>query len=250
MSTKINAGKVWNLPASGFPDRATTYWDIVANAGLASHPLDILEIGVYRAGLLSGLLKRTDIQVKSYTGIDPYLGDERDSYTGAYWKNAGESNSIYVDAKRIFDKAGYDLLRCCSHEFYSENSTRTWDLIIIDGDHRKPAALWDLHHWFKRLKPRSIIIGDDYANSDTPEVTHAVNGFIRLNKQNISRSGYRVLPFQNKGKEIPISLTIVYFMKSPDPNETKSWSYQFAAKQQFHPIRRVLRYFGFDIRRV
>jgi len=78
MSTEINADKVWNLPASGFPHRATTYWDIVANTGWHQQPLDILEIGVYRAGLLRGLLKRTDVQVVSYTGIDPYLGDERD----------------------------------------------------------------------------------------------------------------------------------------------------------------------------
>jgi|GEM_PF-750895 len=250
MSTQTSADNLWNLPASQFPDRATTYWDIVADAEIAGQPLDILEIGVFRATLLRGLLKRTDVQVGTYIGIDPYLGDERDSYTGAYWKDKGEANEVWVEAKRVFDESGYELIRCCSHEFYAESSTRVWDLIIIDGDHRYPAALWDLHHWFKRLKPGGIIIGDDYANSDTPAVTRAVNVFIRMNKENICRSGYRVLPFQNKGKEIPISLTIVFFMKSQNPKETKSWSYQFEAKQQIHPIRRILRSFRFDVIRI
>jgi hypothetical protein len=98
-------------------------------------------------------------------------------------------------------------------------------LIIVDGDHRYSPALWDLHHWFKRLAPGGILMADDYANVDTPEVTRAVNDFIRMNKANILKKGFKVIPFQNKHKEIPISLTVVFFMKVESPVETVSWNY-------------------------
>ena len=198
-----------------------------SNAGLSPQPLDILEIGVYRGSLLRSLLERSDIQIGRYTGVDPYLGTQHDPYTGAYWNNEEEAKAIWNDAKSLFDEAGHQLFRSCSHEFYALRQESMWDVIIIDGDHRFPGAFWDLHHWFKRLKPGGLYLADDYGNTDSPEITPAVNRFIQLNKENISRSGYRVVPFQNKGKEIPISLTIVYFLKSRNPKETKSWPYPY-----------------------
>ena len=119
----------------------------------------------------------------------------------------------WEDAKALFDKAGHQLFRSCSHDFYAVRQESFWDIIIVNGDHRFAGVLWDLQHWFKRLKPGGLFLTDDYGNSDTPEVTPAVNKFIQLNQENISNSGYRMVPFQNKGKEVPISLTIVYFFE-------------------------------------
>ncbi len=217
---------LWNLPASGFPDRATLYWDIVAKALSASEPLDILEIGVFRAGLIQGLMGRRDVQVRSYTGVDPYLGSRGDSYLGSYWNNRADAEADYRSASLVFKQfAGAELIRARSHEYFQQSGSRTWDVIIIDGDHRYGPALWDLHHWFKRLRPGGLLVADDYANSDTPEVTRAVNDFLARNTTAVARSGYRVLPFQNYGKQIPIALTVVFFEKLQS-HDTGAWPYR------------------------
>ena len=232
MSAQAKVDRIWNLPASQFPESATTYWDIAAHAVRWPQPLDILEIGVFRGGLLKSLLERSDIQIWRYTGVDPYLVKGHDPCTGVYGKNEDEVNAIWENAKTLFDQAGHQLFRSCSHEFYAVRQESFWDIIIVNGDHRFAGALWDLQHWFKRLKPGGLFFTDDYGNSDTPEVTPAVNRFIQLNQENISRSGYRLVPFQNEGKEVPISLTIVYFLKSQNPKETQSWPYPYLDQAQ------------------
>ena len=224
-NTTSSKEAIWNLPRHAFPHRGKTYWDIVKEAVPNKAPLDILEIGVYKAGLLRALSDRKDIVINSYSGIDPYLGNESDDYTGAYWSDSGESLSVYQQSLQLFQENGHTLHRTFSHKFYQENSKATWDVIIIDGDHRFHPALWDLHHWFKRVRPGGLLVADDYGNSDTPEVTKAVNSFIAKNEGNIARSGYKILPFQNKGKFVPISLTIVYFMKKENPRETEDWEF-------------------------
>ena len=101
MTAQAKVDRIWNLPVSQFPKRATTYWDIVAHAERWPQPLDILEIGVFRGGLLKSLLERSDIQIWRYTGVDPYLGKEDDPYTGLYWKNEDEANALLGGCQSI-----------------------------------------------------------------------------------------------------------------------------------------------------
>ena len=212
---------VWNVPVKQFSTR-NVMWDDVARMDIAQSPLQILEIGVYQAGMLRRLLKRDDISVASYTGIDPYLGETSDPYHGAYWASPNESNAVYEQSERVFSESGHQLVRTYSHKYWEETRDQTWDLILVDGDHRYDPALWDLHHWFQRLRPGGVMIADDYGNSDTPGVTRAVNRFIELNTEGIAKTGYTVLPFQNKKKYVPISLTFVYWMRG-DQSSTLSW---------------------------
>ncbi len=215
---------VWNIPVKEFPTRRNVMWGDVARMDIAQSPLRILEIGVFRAGMLRHLVKRNDISIASYTGIDPYLGETSDPYLGSYWSTTGESNAVYEQSKHIFDESGHQLVRTYSHKYWEETQNQTWDLILVDGDHRYASALWDMHHWFQRLRPGGVMIADDYANSDTPGVTRAVNRFIELNAEGIAQTGYTVLPFQNKKKYIPISLTFVYWMRGENTNAV-SWGW-------------------------
>ncbi len=210
----IGGGSFWNLPERNYSNLPTVCWDFVASLYGKNELLDILEIGVHRARLLTWLTSQYDIQVSSYTGVDPYAGDETDPYTGAYWKDKEEADNVWNESNSIFEKHGHSLLRLYSQDYYSESEGSEWDVILVDGDHRYTEALWDFEHWFNRVKPNGIMIVDDYGNSDTPEVTRALNEFIRNNRHKILKSAYRVLPFQNKGKEIPISKTIVFLMRN------------------------------------
>ena len=187
--------------------------------------LDILEIGVFRGDLLKALVKRDDVAVNSYTGIDPYLGDLSDSYTGAYWKNRTESSSVFESTKRLFEQNGHTLHRTFSHEYYGGSRERKWDVVIVDGDHSFAPAYWDLGHWFGRVRAGGLLLADDYANADTPEVTRAVNAFVDANGEFIRRSGYQVLPFLNDAKSIPISLTVVYFERNDAEYTSPEWPF-------------------------
>jgi hypothetical protein len=242
------ADPLWNLPATAFPDRGAVLWTLVAEAGPCQKPLEVLEIGVFRAALLASLLKRSDVPLASYVGVDPYVGDRTDSYRGAYWRNPSESSVVYQEARNVFSRHGHTLERDFSHRFYARTADRQWDVIIVDGDHRYHAALWDCHHWFQRLRPGGLLLVDDYANVDTPEVTRAVNDFIDLQPA-ISKVGYRVLPFQNSGKRIPVSLTFVYFQKAASTRQPAAWKFEGSEARGLHPVRRLFRRFGFDVRR-
>ncbi|WP_176461787.1 class I SAM-dependent methyltransferase [Anaeromicrobium sediminis] len=204
--------EIWNLPKKKFENRRKVFWDIIKQ-NFQDKKISVLEIGVYKAGFLKDVLGRNDLKISRYTGIDPYLGAENDPYLGLYWKNKSDADKIYEESLNVFTDSGNTLVRTTSQEFYkSLKPNDVYDLIIIDGDHTFNSALWDLHFWFKRVKKGGMLIADDYANVDTPDVTRAINTFIKVNEHKIEKIGYKRLEFQNKGKYIPISLTFVYFL--------------------------------------
>ena len=66
--------------------------------------LSVLEIGVFRAGQIRKAYSVCNI--KSYVGIDPYLGTSDDSYKGAYWKDEVAAFQVYQESKEIFEGLG------------------------------------------------------------------------------------------------------------------------------------------------
>jgi len=208
-------GGMWSRSRVEFENaksRGKVFWDIVAEHFPAKMPIDILEIGVYQGNLLRSLMSRNDITVKNYTGVDPYLGTMEDPYLKAYWQNEDESDKIYQNSLKIFKSYGYSLVRAMSTDFFASNTSQ-YDLVIIDGDHRYEPAYKDCCQGFEIVKRGGLLIVDDYGNSDTPEVTNAVNRFYKENQRKVNRFGWKVWPFKNANKFIPISLTFVYFEK-------------------------------------
>jgi hypothetical protein len=182
-----------------------------------ARPISVLEIGVFRAGLIKGFFEQSGLKIARYDGVDPYLGDESDPYLNSYWKNRPEAASVYDGARAVFEGFGQSLHRMMSHEFAdSLDAAARYDVIYVDGDHRYEPALWDISYFFKHVADGGLLAIDDYANVDTPHVTPACNEFIRSYQANIRRIGSVPIWFVNKGKEVPVVQVTLFIEPVPD----------------------------------
>lgn len=186
-------------------------WDKIAEY-FKDKKIDILEIGVFEAGQIGQAHSKCN--VKSYTGVDPYLGDSTDPYKGAYWKNEVEAFKIYEKSKKIFEELDGNLLKTTSEIYFRSIEKETkFDVIFVDGNHRFAYALKDMSYWFSCLAPGGVMIVDDYANTDTPDVTKAVNLFLEIHEESISSVDACDRWFKNKGKHIPVCNKVVLICK-------------------------------------
>lgn len=201
---------LWNLPVTTFPHRYGTLVEIF-KGHFGDREFTALELGVFKADLLVRVFE-SDLKVSRYDGVDPYLGDGSDPYTGGYWKNPTEAGGVYEQALTKFNRFNQRLFRCKSTEFLTNpERLEKYDLIVVDGNHRYEAALQDMNDWWGKVTSGGMMLVDDYANVDHPGVTRAINEFVLQNQDTIQEMGYRTIEFQNRGKHIPIVLTFVYF---------------------------------------
>ena len=124
-------------------------WNKVADY-FGGKAIDVLEIGVFKASQISQAYSLCNI--KSYVGIDPYLGDSTDPYKGAYWKDEVEAFKIYEQSKSIFERLGGNLYKTTSEIYFrSINKDMKFDVIFVDGNHKFSYALKDMAYWFSCL---------------------------------------------------------------------------------------------------
>ncbi|WP_170756223.1 class I SAM-dependent methyltransferase [Ruegeria lacuscaerulensis] len=196
-------------------DRRRVYSDIIVQYA-NGRQIDILEIGVYTGNVLKGLLNYSPSTIKTYTGVDPYIGDETDPYFRSYWKSqTSEAEQQYKRTRAFFRQHNAALIRKKSEDFF-EASQYMYDVVIIDGDHRLQPTIKDLRAGLNALRPGGLLVCDDYGNSDTPEVTRAVCKFVDEASESFDASGYRPIWFVNAGKPAPIQLTVIYWRKKVD----------------------------------
>jgi Methyltransferase domain len=206
------------LRHEGLPSRADVMMPVFErHFADRARPINVLEIGVFRAGLIKGFFEQSSLKIGRYDGVDPYLGDESDPYLNSYWKNRPEALSVYDSARATFESFGQPLHRKMSYEFaVSLDAAARYDVIYVDGDHRFEPALWDISYFFKHVADGGLLAIDDYANVDTPQVTPACNEFIRTHQANIRRIGYVPIWFVNKGKEVPVVQVTLFIEPMPD----------------------------------
>ncbi|WP_265823261.1 class I SAM-dependent methyltransferase [Geovibrio ferrireducens] len=170
----------------------------------------ILEIGVFKAGLTK-VFAESSLNIEAYDGVDPYLGSKDDPYTGLYWGNALEAESVYKKAKEYYDNQGFSLHRMTSSEYFDNFFGKMeYDIIYVDGDHSFEYALYDFEEFVHMLTEGGVFLIDNYASAGTPGVTKAVNEFIHSYRDVIENIGYYLNEFQNPGKYVPVSQTTVY----------------------------------------
>jgi hypothetical protein len=130
------------------PIDALIYWELFKEYNFSN----ILEIGVYQ-GLTAGLMLESSSLLESYTGIDTNL---RLDLFNEIWTN-------YLTNTKFYEQS--------SQEF---NYSKTYDFILIDGDHSYNGALTDLMKTSKLLSKNGVLAIDDYS---MPEVAIAVSEF-------------------------------------------------------------------------
>ena len=223
MSEKIEIAVVQNAQAG--------IWDKVADH-FKEKEIDVLEIGVFKAAQIGQAY--SSCRIKSYVGIDPYLGDATDPYKGAYWRNEVEAFKIYEQSKRIFDDLGGDLLKTTSEIYFrSIDKQKRFDVIFVDGNHRLSYALKDMTYWFSCLAVGGVMIIDDYANVDTPDVTKAVNLFLEMHEDSILTVDACDRWFKNRGKHIPVCNKAVLVYKGRE-RETNMFELYGGAEKQLY----------------
>ena len=182
-------------------------WEVVRDY-YGEREINVLEIGVYKATQIKYAKKI--LNINNYVGIDPYMGTENDSYLGAYWKGEIDAFNVYKEAKEVFENLGGILYKTTSDTYYhSRPNEVTYDVIMVDGDHRYKAALTDIINFWELLKVGGIMIIDDYANVDVPDVTKAINDFLGLADECIDRIDESSYWFRNTGKRIPVVNKII-----------------------------------------
>jgi hypothetical protein len=204
---------LYNLPCNLDPeDRGRVYADILS-AYAEQRTIDILEIGVFRAGLITSLRKYAPQIIRTYTGVDPYIGDDTDPYFNSYWKSQkSEADMQYEKSLKIYNNLGGTLIRSTSDKFFLDTDHR-YDAIIVDGDHRVIPTIRDLRNSLARLRPGGLLVSDDYGNPDAPEVTPGVVRFCESAGEFYDAAGFRPVWFRHPRKPAPIQLTVIYWRK-------------------------------------
>lgn len=202
---------IWNAPVdtAAMDDR----WEVLGHIlqrHFGSLTIRFLEIGVWTGGTPAKLHLQFGPQVL-YTGVDPYIGDDSDMYTGQFWSGDTEADRVYRKTKERVEGCGYELIRAKSLDFAAANPDQLWDCILVDGDHRFKAALDDMETFMPLVAPGGIMVVDDHANSFHPEVEWAVREFINRHRSKIKRMGFHPVFFLLPGMQIPVMLSFVYF---------------------------------------
>lgn len=224
---------MYNLPMETLEIGRENFW-MTVKEHFGNKAIDILEIGVFQAKCIQSLPEGM-VNVKSYTGVDPYLG-ENDGY-GGYWRNRDESSTVYGKAKEIFEKKNATLIRKTSKDYFNE-CDKEYDFIFVDADHRYYPALWDMCKWFHKVREGGLLMIDDYANVDTLDVTKATNAFFAICKRKIGRMGYCDRSFINKRKYIPCVSRCVYFEKAKN-NSLKYYSVNLGSSARDMEVEQV-----------
>jgi hypothetical protein len=206
--------EIWNIDSKAPPkprlSRSAPQFVPVCEAHFANKPLSVLEIGVFQGGLTE-LFHNSCLNISKYTGVDPYSGEAGDSYTGVYWQDRRQADTVFHETAEKYERWGYTLLRTSSLDFLNALPDDAYfDLIYVDGDHRFLPALLDMCAALPYVANGGLLAVDDYANVDTPEVTRAFNRFCELHVDNILRMGYVENSFRNAGKHVPIVQRTVF----------------------------------------
>jgi len=106
-------------------------------------------------------------------------------------------------------------VRETSADFFRRNS-ETFDVVIIDGDHRADPAYLDLIAGWKIVKPGGLLLMDDFANPDHPGVHVAVKRFeLEIAQPEGVRAGVRYAFFDavHAKRRLPYPLGVAYWIK-------------------------------------
>jgi len=144
-----------------------------------------LEIGVWKGEFSEALLNV--VKPKKMFLVDPwkYIPMSKDGkkdysdrwYGGSFAKNQDDMDNIYKQVmERFRDVEQILVVREFSSNLKKHINSNSLDWCYIDGNHSYEYVLEDLRISLELCKENSLIIGDDYDNSE--EIRQAVKDFI------------------------------------------------------------------------
>ncbi len=134
--------------------------------------LNIVEVGIARAGNVKDTIEKLGTRIQSYIGIDPYLSGYDDSDIFSQ-KSQVDMDYCYSYVLNKINDERFKLYRSSSEVIAPLIPNKSIDAIYIDGDHSYEGVLRDIILWKNKVKQGGIIVGDDYPLF--PGVKKAVN---------------------------------------------------------------------------
>lgn len=122
-----------------------------------------VEIGIARGELAQALLTNVP-QIKTYYGVDPFLGGYDANDVFSLLLQARNASTDWADAVnhrlqefgcrfKLYHGKSYDMVK-----YFVDKSV---DCVFIDGDHTYEGAKLDIDMWFPILKPGGTLFFDD-----------------------------------------------------------------------------------------
>jgi hypothetical protein len=153
-------------------------------------PKTVVEIGVWKGGSVITMANRMrELGLDGVVvGIDTFLGSSehwlfREWFDGIQFNN-GYPALFHTFAANIFGRNLQDYVLPLPIDstnaavIFAHRSIEV-DLLHIDAAHDYASVMADLHHWWPRLRPGGVLIGDDYYTNGVtwPEVRAAFKQF-------------------------------------------------------------------------
>ena len=212
-------GDIWNFPVARRDDRCSLLCFIIedylqssADLRFPSSRVSMLEIGVGQADTVRYLARHFGAAFDC-TGVDPYGLGIDPAYEGPYRQADAQANAAFSRAQLIYDEFDARLIRSRSNEYFA-CSHESFNIVLVNGDHRYASAIQDIESAFAALHPGGLLIVDDYGNSFHSDVEVATWDFCFANQSQIRRSGALPLFFQRPGMVAPVVSMFIYFEKN------------------------------------
>lgn len=170
----------------GLDEKLNLIGDLVEDVLQEGHGIGY-EIGVWAGETSAYLLNR--FQELQYRGVDPYLSFEdcglHENYNKVsegivhklWFQNQASADSVYDIACKTYEPFGKraQLIRKKSLDAVTDIPSDSLDFVYIDGNHFHKEVLLDITMWKNKIRPRGILIGDDFNwNDDLSNVARAV----------------------------------------------------------------------------
>ena len=182
----------------------------LALMSLGTGDIELLEIGTL-FGIGAGALYRTGARAGQrvrLTLVDPldgyYSVGLRDSTTGVpvtldvLSRNLKAMSVTESDVRFVIGKSGDD-------EVLAEVSDRTYDYVLIDGDHSLEGVAADFTRYGELVRPGGLLVFDDYDTADWPQIKTFVDRHVLGNRAwECVGTGWRTAVFARMGSELSV----------------------------------------------
>ena len=175
--------KKYKITQYWFVNNIPAWLYIFKKLNYSNKKLNILEIGSYEG--LSSIFFLKNLKKSRITCVDTWSTPRDEQYYKKFNNfNVIEKNfdhNTKVFRKRLKKIKNYS-------DYFFKNNKKQYDIIYIDGGHKKDVIYSDLVNAFDKLKKNGIIIADDLFWDQLPKGENPINAiyeFIKLNKNKI-----------------------------------------------------------------
>ena len=141
---------------------------------------NIVEVGTWMGKSTNYLLSRLKEGVKkvNLTVVDTFKGNGDSIQSKTLELYGGDLFTEFSDNAVMFDNYDdFNIIKDKSTHAKDSFVNNSLDFVYLDANHNYQQLIDDIDSWFYKVKPGSIIAGDDYGTNIFGDVTNAVNDY-------------------------------------------------------------------------